>query len=137
MRTTTALITVSLLATLTACSGESPTEAKPSAPPSLTAEQRASVLAAAGIPATTPEQEAAFVAELNTIDRDIAHGKADKAASRGRTQCQTIHNWPKDEAKQAALARQRFTSPTHPEGRTLATAQKINAAAHKHLCPDF
>lgn len=135
--TAAALIAAGLLATLTACSSDTSTEAKPSAPPSLTAEQRAAALAAAGIPDTTPEQEAAFVTDLNKIDLDIAHGKADKAASRGRSQCQTIHDWPKDEAKQADLARQRFTSPTHPEGRTLEVATKINAAAHKHLCPDF
>lgn len=140
MRTRTtvaALIAAGLLATLTACSGESATESKPSAPPPLTAEQRASALAAAGIPDTTPAQEAAFVTDLNKIDPDIVHGKSDKAASRGRTQCQTIHNWPKDETKQADLAQQRFTSPTHPEGRTPDVAKKINAAAHKHLCPDF
>ena len=134
--TTAALIAACLLATLTACSGDD-TDAKSSAPPSLTAEQRASILAKAGIPETTPEQEAAFVDALNAIDTDIAHGKADKAASRGRNQCQTIHDWPKDEDKQADTAARRFTSPTHPEGRTPEVAKKINAAAHEHLCPDF
>ncbi|WP_405549714.1 hypothetical protein [Streptomyces microflavus] len=135
-RTTAALIAATLLLTLTAC-GEDDTAAKPSAPPSLTAEERASVLAAAGLPDTTPEQESAFVAALDKIDKDIAHGKADKAASRGRSQCQTIHDWPKDEAKQIDLATRRFTSPTHPEGRTPAVAKKINQAAHHHLCPNF
>ncbi|MFE9912759.1 hypothetical protein [Streptomyces clavifer] len=136
-RTTSAVIAAGLLlATLTACGGNS-TESKPSSPPSLTAEQRASVYAATGLPDTTPEQEAAFVAALDSIDKDIAHGKADKAAGRGRSQCQTIHNWPDDMEKQVDLAAQRFTSPTHPEGRTPETAAKINAAAHAHLCPAF
>ncbi|MFF2405738.1 DUF732 domain-containing protein [Streptomyces sp. NPDC058092] len=135
--TTAALIAAGLLATLTACSSSDDTADKPSTPPTLSAEQRASARAAAGLPDPTPEQEAAFVAALDAIDKDIAHGKADKAASRGRSQCQTIHDWPKDEAKQVDLATRRFTSPTHPEGRTQATAEKINAAAHKHLCPDF
>ncbi|MEV6079675.1 hypothetical protein AB0L80_31870 [Streptomyces sp. NPDC052069] len=139
MRTRTtavALIATSLLTTLTACGGDD-TAAKPSAPPSLTDQQRSSARAAAGLPDPTPEQEAAFVAALDAIDKDIAHGKADKAASRGRSQCQTIHDWPKDEAKQIDLATQRFTSPTHPEGRTSAVAKKINEAAHHNLCPDF
>ncbi|MFS0697795.1 hypothetical protein [Streptomyces nitrosporeus] len=134
-RTTAALITAGLLA-LTACTDDD-TAAKPSAPPSLTAEQRASALAAAGLPQTTPEQEAAFVAALDAIDTDIAHGKADKAASRGRSQCQTIHENPDDTAKQIEFAGKRFTSPTHPEGRTPDIAKKINSAAHEHLCPDF
>ncbi|MFH8668819.1 hypothetical protein ACH4F3_28620 [Streptomyces anulatus] len=139
MRTRTtaaALITAGLLLTLTAC-GEDDAAAKPSAPPSLTDQQRSSARAAAGMPDPTPEQEAAFVAALNAIDKDIVHDKADKAASRGRSQCQTIHDWPKDEAKQIDLATRRFTSPTHPEGRTPAVAKKINEAAHHNLCPDF
>ncbi|WP_406143279.1 hypothetical protein [Streptomyces anulatus] len=135
-RTTAALIAAGLLLALTAC-GEDDTAAKPSAPPSLTEQQRSSARAAAGLPDPTPEQEAAFVAALNAIDKDIVHDKADKAASRGRSQCQTIHDWPKDEAKQIDLATRRFTSPTHPEGRTLAVAKKINEAAHHNLCPDF
>ncbi|WP_406420889.1 hypothetical protein [Streptomyces sp. NBC_00842] len=136
-RITTAAITAGLLLTLVGCSADTTPEAKPSSPPSLTAEQRASIRAAAGLPDPTPEQEAAFVAALEAIDKDIVHGKADKAASRGLSQCQTIHDWPKDQAKQVDLATRRFTSPTHPEGRTPATAEKINKAAHKHLCPDF
>ncbi|MFE3475696.1 hypothetical protein ACFXOI_29440 [Streptomyces bacillaris] len=141
-RTTTALTAAALLATLTAC-GTTPDEVTPAAgpkvstSPTLTDEQRASIRAAAGIPDTTPDQEAAFVAALNAIDKDIAHGKPDKAASRGRSQCQTIHDWPKDESKQIDTATRRFTSPTHPEGRTLEVAKKINEAAHHHLCPDF
>ncbi|MFD8581522.1 DUF732 domain-containing protein [Streptomyces californicus] len=132
--TTAALLAAALLLTLTACT-EDDTAAKPRTLPTLTDEQRSSARAAAGLPDPTPEQEAAFVAALDAIDKDIAHGKADKAASRGRSQCQTIHDWPKDEAKQVSLAAQRFTSPTHPEGRTPETAAKINAAARTHLCP--
>ncbi|MFJ8844332.1 hypothetical protein ACIRFF_15670 [Streptomyces cyaneofuscatus] len=135
-RTTAALIAATLLLTLTAC-GEDDTAAKPSTPPTLTDEQRSSARAAAGLPDPTPEQEAAFVAALDAIDKDIAHGKADKASSRGRSQCQTIHENPKDEAKQVDFATKRFTSPTHPEGRTPDVAKKINQAAHHHLCPNF
>ncbi|WP_031087057.1 DUF732 domain-containing protein [Streptomyces sp. NRRL WC-3549] len=136
-RTTTAVVAaVLLLATLTACGGDT-SDGGPGGTPTLSEEQGAEARAANGLPDTTPEQEAAFVAALDSIDKDIAHGEADKAISRGRSQCQSIHDWPDDETKQVEQARQRFTSPTHPEGRSPQTAERINAAAHAHLCPDF
>ncbi|AEN08137.1 MULTISPECIES: DUF732 domain-containing protein [unclassified Streptomyces] len=136
-RTTTAVVAAVLLLTaLTACGSETP-DGEPGGPATLSEEQLAEARAATGLPDTTPEQEAAFVAALDSIDKDIAHGEAEKAVSRGRSQCQTIHNWPDDEEKQVDQARQRFTSPKHPEGRAETTAARINAAALAHLCPDF
>ncbi|MFJ3188676.1 hypothetical protein [Streptomyces halstedii] len=130
-RTTTAVVAAGLLlAALTACGTES-AGAEPAASPSLSEEELT------GLPDTTPQQEAAFVAALDSIDKDIAHGDADKAVGRGRNQCRTIHDWPDDEAKQIDQAAQRFTSPKHPDARAPETAEKINAAAHAHLCPAF
>ncbi|MFJ2701870.1 hypothetical protein ACIO3R_01560 [Streptomyces sp. NPDC087428] len=140
MRTRTAAIVTAglLLTTLTAC-GSSDND-KPAAPASKTASQADLDAArkAAGLPprpdtATT----AAYIKALNAIDVDIAHGKRDKAVSRGMDTCGIIKRFPGDEAKQADQTNKRWSSPTHPDGHGLATAKKILAATHKHLCPDF
>ncbi|MDX3590537.1 hypothetical protein PV749_05320 [Streptomyces sp. ID03-2B] len=140
MRTRTTLAAVGLLLTLTACGGD--TDDKPSAPPSLTEEQRASARAAAGLPpepSTTARYR--FLEALNDIDRRIVDGKDDKAVSRGLNQCRSIKNAAGDEDKQVALVQQtlgRFTIDTRlPDIATPETGGEILAAVHKNLCPDF
>lgn len=96
------------------------------------------VRAAVGLP---PEpkgaQRQAFLDGLNAIDTDIVHGKDDKAISRGIDTCGIYKRFPGDAATQVEQTRKRWTSPTHPEGRSLATATKILDVAHKNICPDF
>ncbi|WTW96586.1 hypothetical protein OG216_25895 [Streptomycetaceae bacterium NBC_01309] len=109
-----------------------------SSPPELTAEQRASIMAEVGYPPEADAAtEAAYVAALDKIDRDIAHGKADKAVSRGRDTCRSIKDHPGNRAKQVEVTQQRWISPTHPEGRTASVAARILDATHEHLCPTF
>jgi hypothetical protein len=103
----------------------------------LTAEQRASIQAEAGIPpepgaATT----AAYIDALNAIDPDIVHGKTDKAVTRGRNQCSSFKDHT-DRAKLVDLTNQRFISPDHPNGFGLTTASLILDVVHEHLCPTY
>ncbi|MFF2522443.1 hypothetical protein [Streptomyces liangshanensis] len=143
MRIRAAITTALLITCLAACNPQdTPVDEKgasqSSTPPELTPEQRASINAAAGIPEDPDDaHRQAYLDGLLAVDPDIVHGKDDKAISRGKNQCQTIHSFPKDKAKQIDQAMQRFTSPTHPEGRTRAVAEKINDLAHKQLCPAF
>lgn len=133
-------LSAALLLTLTACGTEdSSSDAKQtSTPPELTDEQRASIREANGLPPTpNPQDWAAYIKALNALDPDIVHGKEEKAVSRGIDTCSALKRYPDDTAKQVKVTGQRFTSPTHPEGRDTATAQKILAAAHKHICPTY
>lgn len=123
--------------TLTACGTDTSDSDKPAPTPSeLADEQRASIRAEAGLPDPTDEQQKAFVDALNAIKADIAHGKPDKAVSRGINQCGSIKRGYGD-TKLTELANGRFISPDAPEGHGLDIAKQINAAAHKHLCPDY
>lgn len=88
---------------------------------------------AAGKATVSADQET-FVKALDAIDPAIVDGKAEKAYDRGRNQCDTIKNNP-DRAKQLEFARQRFTSPKHPDGFPPATVEKILDAVKTHLCP--
>ncbi|MGW7025294.1 hypothetical protein ACWGGS_38915 [Streptomyces decoyicus] len=141
----TALTALVLAAALTACSSDDSTDAAPkkkpeptTAPSTPSPKAVADAEAAAGIP---PEPNAAmklgYLRALTGIDPDIVHGKEDKAVDRGRNQCQTIHNFPKDKPKQAEMAELRFTSPSHPEGFGKAKAAQIVEAVHTNLCPKF
>ncbi|MFI9155730.1 hypothetical protein [Streptomyces sp. NPDC053367] len=139
--------TAALALTATACSdstSESPADvrtsptASASASAELTEEQRASIREAAGLPPTPkPAEWAAYIKGLNAIDADIVHGKEEKAVRRGIDTCSSFKRYPDDSAKLVATTRQRFTSPTHPEGRDAATAERILEVAHAHICPDF
>lgn len=147
-----AALAAAALLTLAGCTGDdSSTDAKPTpaasktrtaAPTELPDDVKASIAEKLGYP---PEADAAterrYRAALDAIDPDIAHGKTDKAVSRGRDTCraykETHKGKPADRAKLIALTNLRFTSPNHPEGHGLATAAKILDAVHKHLCPDF
>lgn len=139
MRTRTiAGILAALAITLTACSSEEPTvdDAKSQAP-SVSAKDKAKIREDLGYPPEPDEATAAaFIKALNAIDTDIVHGKDEKAVSRGADTCRMIKDHP-DRAKQIEQTNKRWSSPTHPDGHGLATAEKILDAAHKHLCPDF
>ncbi|WP_328763175.1 MULTISPECIES: hypothetical protein [unclassified Streptomyces] len=151
-RTATAVLSVVIAAAaLTACGSDTGAD-KPSAktppataPSSPTAPEGTSSPSAAtetpkskGIP---PKPDAAtqakYIAALTAIDPDIVNTKPDKAVDRGRNQCETIANFPKDDQKQIDLTNQRFTSPNHPDGFGLAKAAKIRDAVHTHLCPTY
>ncbi|GAA3280220.1 hypothetical protein [Streptomyces lavendulae] len=155
-RTATAVLSVVIAAAaLTACgsdkatdkttdkpSAKTPPAAAPSAPPTSEATSSPSAPAAApkgkGIP---PKPDAAtqakYIAALTAIDPDIVNTKPDKAVDRGRNQCESIANFPKDDQKQIDLTNQRFTSPNHPDGFGPAKAAKIRDAVHTHLCPTY
>jgi len=143
-RITTATIAAAVLfATLTACGSSTeedtvdaaPSQSAPSAPSKADADKARE---AAGLPpgpdaATTT----AYINALDAINTDIAHGKTDKAVSRGIDTCGILKRYPGDEAKQIDQTNKRWSSPTHPDGHGLATAEKILHATHEHLCPDF
>lgn len=149
-RATTALTAILIAAAgLTACGSNKDSDAKSSGttpPPAAASSAPAAAPSHAvsdteaklGIP---PKPDAAtkakYIAALTAIDPDIVHGKEDKAVDRGRNECRTIHDSPKDPAKQADMADKRFTSPTHPQGFGAAKAAKIRDAVHEHLCPTF
>lgn len=149
MRIRHAAIAAAALLALSACTtastADSDADAKPTpkaAPsntaPSASAEDLAKARAAAGLPPSPkPAARAAYLDGLNAIDPDIVHGKDDKAVSRGINSCSSIKNFPDDEAKQIEFTGNRFSSPTHPEGRDATTAKKILDLARKNICPDF
>lgn len=148
MRIKTSLIaTAALAVALTACgtadnppatrSDKGGAEATTTAP-TLSPDAKASIRAAAGLPPEpAPAARTAFLAALNAIDPDIVHGKEDKAISRGLDTCSTFKRYPGDTTKQVDMTNKRWSSPSRPDGHGLATAKKIHAAAHTHLCPDF
>lgn len=144
-RTTAAAVATLLVAVLVGCSSadsdgasDKAAASASSSTPSVSAKDLAEAREAAGLPPSPgPTARTAYIDGLNAIDRDIVHGKDDKAVSRGINTCSTIKSSPGDEAKQIKLTGQRFTSPTHPEGRDAATSAKILALAHKNICPDF
>lgn len=111
------------------------TVSPPAATPSVDPD---AVRAAVGLP---PEPKGAarqaFLDGLNAIDKDIVHGKDDKAISRGIDTCGVYKRFPGDAAKQADQTNKRWTSPTHPDGHGPAKAAKILDVAHKNICPDF
>lgn len=114
----------------------SPSTSSPSAAPRSVDPDAAR--AAAGLPAE-PKGAArqAFIDGLNAIDKDIVHGKDDKAISRGIDTCSAIKNHPGDKAKQIEQTNKRWTSPTHPEGHGLTKAAQILDVAHKNVCPTY
>lgn len=141
------LTAVASLLLITACGSDDdtatapppiPTTAPPAAaaaPSAVSPEQQASIMSAAGIPPKPDAAtQAAYVAALNKIDPDIAHGKTDKAVSRGRDTCRTMQDYP-DRTKQVEVTQKRWTSPDHPEGRSVTVAGKILDATREHLCP--
>ncbi|MEV7783550.1 hypothetical protein [Kitasatospora sp. NPDC088351] len=162
MRVRTIMIglTASLLVTLTACSSstsnspkaESPAPASasavptsatgsatPSAPPATTPEPTApGAVTAGGLPPKPDEGTAAkYIAALTSIDAEIVNGKPDKAISRGRDQCSSVAQHPKDQAKLVELTAQRFIGPNHPTGFGAEKSTKILEAVRKYICPTY
>ncbi|MFE6103197.1 hypothetical protein ACFVQ4_25015 [Streptomyces laurentii] len=143
IKTTSLIALAGLAAALTACgTTPKPVADKPAASPTtteatLSPQAKASARAAAGIPPEpTAATRAAYIAALDAIDKDVVHGKPDKAVDRGLNQCSSIKG-NKDRAKLIELTNSRFSSPSHPDGHGLAKAEKILDAVHKNLCPDF
>ncbi|MET7368742.1 hypothetical protein ABZS61_23400 [Streptomyces sp. NPDC005566] len=145
MRTTTAaaLSAIALLATLTACGGSTDDTAEKPSPEKRTAseitpEQRAAARKAAGLPDDpNPAQRQVYLEGLNAIDKDIVHGKDDKAVSRGINQCGTVKSSPDDYVKLVASTNSRFTSPDHPDGHGTITAERILKVVRENICPTF
>ncbi|WP_344122352.1 DUF732 domain-containing protein [Streptomyces blastmyceticus] len=146
-RTATALTAVVIAAaSLTACGGgkgsesKSPEKSTPpaaasSAPaaPATPSKPLASAEARGGIPPKPDAAvQAAYVRALNAIDPAIVNGKEDRAVSRGRDTCGTIHSFPSDHAKQVSLTQQRFSGAKQ---FTTAQAEQILTAVQTHLCP--
>ncbi|MCM2420295.1 DUF732 domain-containing protein [Streptomyces sp. RKAG293] len=127
---------------LTACSSSSDANApaKTTAPATTTAAPSAlpdkATTAPAdntGIPAKpNAATQAKYLAALDAISTKIVNGKPDRAVSRGRDTCGTIHSFPKDHAKQVETTRVRFSGATE---FTTAQAEKILKAVHTNLCP--
>lgn len=149
-RTAIALTTLAIAATatLTACGGDKGgTDSKTNAPSAATSSAPAAAPSKAAVsdaeaklgipPKPDAAKRAAYIRALTAIDPDIVHGKEDKAVDRGRNECRSIHDSPKDRAKQVELAKLRFTSPTHPQGFGPTKAAKIRDVVHEHLCPTF
>jgi hypothetical protein len=136
----TILATSGILA-LTSCSSDpalAKTGTAPAPAPASSSPNPDTARAAAGLPAEPRgAQRQAFLDGLNAIDKDIVHGKDDKAISRGIDTCGTIKNFPKDQAKQADQTNKRWTSPTHPEGHGLAKAAQILTVVHTTICPTY
>ncbi|WP_328962960.1 hypothetical protein [Streptomyces virginiae] len=141
---TSAAVTAAALLVLTGCSSitsePKPTDkvASPTAPAATTSADPDAARAAAGLPAEPkgPARQA-FLDGLNAIDKDIVHGKDDKAISRGIDTCGLIKDHPKDPAKQIEQTNKRWTSPTHPDGHGQTMAAKILAVTHTAICPTY
>ncbi|WP_267241714.1 DUF732 domain-containing protein [Streptomyces sp. PR69] len=139
--TSAAVITAAALLALTGCGSQSGTDGSPD-PEATTVE---TVGKAPGSDATgifpdppTPAERQAYLDALDAIDPDIVHGKEDKAVSRGRSTCQTLTtDVPGGREALIDMTNTRFTSPAHPGGHGVATAEQILNAAHTHLCPEF
>ncbi|MCB5181606.1 hypothetical protein [Streptomyces antimicrobicus] len=100
-----------------------PTPASPT-PPSTSAN---------GIPPKPDAAtEARYLRALDAISPDIVAGKTDRAVSRGRDTCGTIHSFPQDRAKQVDITRQRFSGA---QQLTSAQAEQILGVVKAHLCP--
>jgi hypothetical protein len=143
MRIITATAAVLVLAGCSTGSATHTTSSRPTAssaaasPSGLTPQQRARINADLGYPADPdPATKAGYVRDLDAIDRDIVHGKADKAVSRGKDTCRSIKETG-DQARLVQFTGRRFTSPTHPEGRSPAVAARILDVIHERLCPTY
>jgi hypothetical protein len=108
-----------------------PTPADP-APP-------ASTPAGDGAPPTPrPEVQAAYLADLNAIDdRIVGSHSPETMVSRGRSQCDSIQQYPNDRKKLVDLTNYRFTAPSHPNGFGTTVAEQILTVVHTHLCPAY
>ncbi|MFE4397219.1 MULTISPECIES: hypothetical protein [Streptomycetaceae] len=114
-----------------------PTSAEPPAP-EAPAAGTASAAPTASIPPKPDEATtAAYIAALKAIDPEIVGDKPDRAVSRGRDQCRSVADSPKDTAGLVDLANKRFTSPKHPDGFGAEKSAKILQVVRKHICPTY
>ncbi|MFK0293518.1 hypothetical protein ACIQU6_23975 [Streptomyces sp. NPDC090442] len=137
-RTAIALTTLALATSLAACSSSDgvKTEKPPvrSTPAATASPGKAiqDVERDRGIP---PRPDAAtqakYIRALNAISPAIVNGKEDRAVSRGRDTCGTVHSFPNDHAKQVDITRQRFSGATE---FTASQAEQILTAVQTHLC---
>ncbi|MFB7632561.1 hypothetical protein ACFC0M_16680 [Streptomyces sp. NPDC056149] len=136
--TAVVLTTVTLALSLAACSSSDglKTEKPPvlSTPAATASAGKAiqDVERDRGIP---PKPDAAtqakYIRALNAISPAIVNGKEDRAVSRGRDTCGTVHSFPNDHAKQVDITRQRFSGATE---FSAAQAEQILTAIRTHLC---
>lgn len=143
-----------------ACSSTSSSKGAPAAPSSAVATQPTSTASAPAAPQTPAEAgaaapasagakpsgppakpdaatTAAYLAALTAIDPEIVSDKPERAVPRGRDQCTSVAEWPKDQAKLVDLASKRFTSAKHPEGFGPEKSARILEAVRKHICPTY
>lgn len=129
-----ALVGIAATLALTACGGENVTTPATDNAASSSAPSPIDTPAAPASPdaATT----AAYLAALTEIAPDIV-GKKDSRTlvNRGRSQCDSIRQWPNDEARLVDLANKRFTAPGHPDGFGEAKARKILDVVKEYICP--
>ncbi|MEV5241170.1 hypothetical protein AB0K89_18990 [Streptomyces cinnamoneus] len=143
-RTTIALFAAVIAAAgLTACGSDkdSSTDSKNSPAPApttaaaapVTPAPLASAAARAGIP---PKPDAAtqamYIRALNAVSPALVGGKEDRAVSRGRDTCGTIHSFPTDHGKVVSITQQRFSGATQV---TTEQTEKILTVVQTHLCP--
>lgn len=98
----------------------------------------ASAEAAAGIP-PLPDAAAqnAYIYALEQVDPEIVRNKPEATVSRGRDQCSSIKQYPRDRAKLIELTQVRFTAPGHPRGFGPEVSAQILDIVHQHLCPTY
>ncbi|WP_414944855.1 hypothetical protein [Amycolatopsis sp. cmx-11-32] len=135
--TVTTLVAIGAL-TLGGCAQPETSSPDTRSPDTGTVRQPTTPISAPGVvPRPDADTTAAYIRELDAIDPDIAHGKPDKAVSRGRDQCSSVKDDPDDQARLVTLTNQRFTSPNHPKGHGTAVAEKILRVVRTHICPDY
>ncbi|MEU3574122.1 hypothetical protein AB0E96_37810 [Kitasatospora sp. NPDC036755] len=117
--------------------------AAPETPAAPTAAQPAAPAASGAVKPSGPPPKpdaattAAYVAALTAIDPEIVDNKPDRVVSRGRDQCTSVSEWPKDQPKLVDLTNQRFTSAKHPGGFGSEKSTLILAAVRKYICPTY
>lgn len=92
----------------------------------------ASAAARAGIPPKPDAAtQAAYIRALNAISPTLG-SKEERAVSRGRDTCGTIHSFPNDHGKVIGITQQRFSGATQV---TTDQTEKILTVVQTHLCP--
>ncbi|GHC48857.1 hypothetical protein GCM10010507_25600 [Streptomyces cinnamoneus] len=143
-RRTTALLAVALTAAvLTACGSDKDgsTDSENTPPPApttaTTAPPAPTTPTNAATPAGVPPKpdaatQAAYIRALSAISPALVGGKEDRAVSRGRDTCGTIHSFPNDHAKVVSLTQKRFSGATQV---TTEQTEQILIAVQANLCP--
>lgn len=130
MRARHVVVVGAALVALAGCGGGDKPEAAPAA-------TKAPTIDSGVVPEPDAAAAKAYIADLRKIDADIVGDDTEKVIDRGRNQCSSVKDSPKDQAKLVDSTNQRFTSPEHPDGFGEKKATKILAAVRKHLCPNY